>query len=137
MSHEGRCRVAIIGAAGHTIISWAVAVSGRLVWQGVLGGRLLPLCCCFAYVGGSLAGLGVKALWLVRGDLGDGCTGSSFAGSVKADLKRGAYESLAKRIQWAGDRGRARATKTLVGQFCEHAVRIYARLSALSEAEEA
>jgi hypothetical protein len=75
--------------------------------------------------------------WLVWGDLDERCTSSSFAGSVKAHLKWSIDESLAKRIQWAEDRGRARATKMLVGQFREHAVRIRARMSALGEAEEA
>jgi hypothetical protein len=56
---------------------------------------------------------------------------------VKADFKRSVDESLAKRIQWAGDRGRAWATEALVGQFRENAVRTRARLSALGEAEEA
>jgi hypothetical protein len=93
--------------------------------------------CYFAYVGCSSAGLGVRTCCFVRGDLGERCTCSSFAGSVKADLKRSVEESLAKRFQWAGDSGRARATETLVGQFREHSVRISARLSALGEAEEA
>jgi hypothetical protein len=44
---------------------------------------------------------------------------------------------LTKRIQWAGDRGRAWATETLAGQLKEHAVRNGARMSALGEAEEA
>jgi hypothetical protein len=56
---------------------------------------------------------------------------------VKADLKRSVDESLAKRVQWAGDRGRTWATETFVGQFNVHAVRIRARMSALGEAEEA
>jgi hypothetical protein len=56
---------------------------------------------------------------------------------VKADFKRAVDESLAERILWAGDRGRAWATKALVAQFSEDAVRICARLTALGEAEEA
>jgi hypothetical protein len=56
---------------------------------------------------------------------------------VKADFKRSVDESLAKCVQWAGDRGRAWTIEELVGQFCEDAVRICARLSALGEAEEA
>jgi hypothetical protein len=50
MSHEGRCRGAEIGAAGHTIISWAVAVHGLSVLKTGLGVLLLPLlrrsCAC-------------------------------------------------------------------------------------------
>jgi hypothetical protein len=98
--------------------------------------------CCrrrsyFASVGCYSAGLRVKTCWLVWDDFGERCTGNRFVGSVKADLKRSVDESLAKRIQWAGDHGRAWATETLVGQFREHAVRTSARLSALGEAEEA
>jgi hypothetical protein len=51
------------------------------------------------HVGGSFAGFGVKAGRLVWRGLGEGCTGSSLAPSVKADFKRYVDESLAKRTR--------------------------------------
>jgi hypothetical protein len=83
------------------------------------------------------AGHGIRVCWFVRRDVREGCAGSGLAGNVKADFKRAVDESLAERIKWAGNRGRAWATEALVGQFSEDAVRICARLSALGEAEEA
>jgi hypothetical protein len=56
---------------------------------------------------------------------------------MKADFKCAVDERFAERIKWAGDRGRALATETLVGQFSKSEVRICARLSALGETEEA
>jgi hypothetical protein len=91
----------------------------------------------FAYVGGCLPGSGVRAWRLVRGDLGERCACSGLACGVFADFKRAVHESLAKRIRWPGDRGRAWVTKALVGQFGENAVRICSRMSALGETEEA
>jgi hypothetical protein len=74
---------------------------------------------------------------LVWGDFGERCASSRLAGGVETDFEGAVDESLAQRIQLAGDRGRPWATEALVGQFKEEAVHIRARLSALGEAEEA
>jgi hypothetical protein len=56
-------------------------------WGGACG--FCRRCCCrLAPVNGGFASFGVRAERLVQRDLGEGRTGGSLAGGVKADFKR-------------------------------------------------
>jgi hypothetical protein len=56
---------------------------------------------------------------------------------MKDDLQGAVDERLAQCIEWARDRGRSWAAEMFVCENNEDTVRLRARLSALSEAEEA